>query len=44
LNEQKGIAIAGAHGKTTTSSMTAVVMDECACESDAGKRHGRQRL
>jgi UDP-N-acetylmuramate--alanine ligase len=29
LNEQKGIAIAGAHGKTTTSSMTAVVMDGC---------------
>ncbi len=29
LNEGKGVAIAGAHGKTTTSSMTAVVMERC---------------
>ncbi|QDH20096.1 UDP-N-acetylmuramate--L-alanine ligase [Saccharibacillus brassicae] len=29
LNERKGIAVAGAHGKTTTSSMTALAMEEC---------------
>jgi UDP-N-acetylmuramate--alanine ligase len=29
LNGQKGIAVAGAHGKTTTSSMIAVVMELC---------------
>ncbi|GAB6991413.1 UDP-N-acetylmuramate--L-alanine ligase [Paenibacillus pini] len=29
LNERKGIAVAGAHGKTTTSSMIALVMEEC---------------
>lgn len=29
MNERKGIAVAGAHGKTTTSSMIAIVMEEC---------------
>ncbi|MEC4568555.1 UDP-N-acetylmuramate--L-alanine ligase [Paenibacillus sp. CMAA1739] len=29
LNERKGIAVAGAHGKTTTSSMIALVMERC---------------
>lgn len=29
LNERKGVAVAGAHGKTTTSSMIALVMEEC---------------
>ena len=29
LNERKGIAVSGAHGKTTTSSMIALVMEEC---------------
>ncbi|WNQ12965.1 UDP-N-acetylmuramate--L-alanine ligase [Paenibacillus aurantius] len=29
MNERKGIAVAGAHGKTTTSSMIALVMEEC---------------
>lgn len=29
LNERHGIAVAGAHGKTTTSSMIAQVMEEC---------------
>lgn len=29
MNEKKGIAVAGAHGKTTTSSMIALVMEEC---------------
>lgn len=29
LNEQSGVAVAGAHGKTTTSSMIALVMEEC---------------
>lgn len=29
LNEGRGIAVAGAHGKTTTSSMTAVIMETC---------------
>lgn len=29
LNERKGIAVSGAHGKTTTSSMIAQVMEEC---------------
>lgn len=29
LNERQGIAVAGAHGKTTTSSMTALAMEEC---------------
>ncbi|OUM96253.1 MAG: UDP-N-acetylmuramate--L-alanine ligase [Thermobacillus sp. ZCTH02-B1] len=29
LNEGKGIAVAGAHGKTTTSSMIALVMESC---------------
>jgi len=28
LNEHKGIAVAGAHGKTTTSSMIALVMEQ----------------
>ncbi|MED0676387.1 MULTISPECIES: UDP-N-acetylmuramate--L-alanine ligase [Aneurinibacillus] len=28
LNEKKGIAVAGAHGKTTTSSMIALVMEK----------------
>jgi len=28
LNERKGIAVAGAHGKTTTSSMIALVMED----------------
>ena len=27
MNERKGIAVAGAHGKTTTSSMIALVME-----------------
>ncbi|MCU6711086.1 UDP-N-acetylmuramate--L-alanine ligase [Paenibacillus sp. J5C_2022] len=29
MNAGKGIAVAGAHGKTTTSSMIALVMEEC---------------
>ncbi|ANS75506.1 UDP-N-acetylmuramate--alanine ligase [Paenibacillus yonginensis] len=29
LNERRGVAVAGAHGKTTTSSMIALVMEEC---------------
>lgn len=29
MDEKKGIAVAGAHGKTTTSSMIALVMDMC---------------
>lgn len=29
MHERKGIAVAGAHGKTTTSSMIALVMEEC---------------
>lgn len=29
LNERKGVAVSGAHGKTTTSSMIALVMEEC---------------
>jgi UDP-N-acetylmuramate--alanine ligase len=29
MNERKGIAVAGAHGKTTTSSMIALVMESC---------------
>lgn len=29
LNERRGIAVAGAHGKTTTSSMIALVMESC---------------
>lgn len=29
LNSRKGIAVAGAHGKTTTSSMIALVMEQC---------------
>lgn len=29
LNARKGVAVAGAHGKTTTSSMIALVMEEC---------------
>jgi len=29
MNERKGIAVAGAHGKTTTSSMIALVMEKC---------------
>jgi UDP-N-acetylmuramate--alanine ligase len=29
LNERTGIAVAGAHGKTTTTSMIAHVMEEC---------------
>lgn len=29
LNAKKGIAVAGAHGKTTTSSMIAYVLDRC---------------
>ncbi|MBD0381681.1 UDP-N-acetylmuramate--L-alanine ligase [Paenibacillus sedimenti] len=29
MNERKGIAVAGAHGKTTTSSMIALVMENC---------------
>jgi len=29
LNDRKGIAVAGAHGKTTTSSMIAMVMERC---------------
>ncbi len=29
MNAKKGIAVAGAHGKTTTSSMIALVMEEC---------------
>ncbi len=34
LNERKGVAVAGAHGKTTTSSMIALVMDKCDTRSD----------
>jgi len=29
LNAKKGVAVAGAHGKTTTSSMIALAMEEC---------------
>lgn len=29
LNERLGVAVAGAHGKTTTSSMIALVMEQC---------------
>jgi UDP-N-acetylmuramate--alanine ligase len=29
MNERKGVAVAGAHGKTTTSSMIALVMEQC---------------
>ncbi|ANY70382.1 UDP-N-acetylmuramate--L-alanine ligase [Paenibacillus sp. BIHB 4019] len=29
MNEGKGVAVAGAHGKTTTSSMIALVMENC---------------
>ncbi|MBD2870459.1 UDP-N-acetylmuramate--L-alanine ligase [Paenibacillus arenilitoris] len=29
MNAGKGVAVAGAHGKTTTSSMIALVMEEC---------------
>ncbi|MGZ9585138.1 UDP-N-acetylmuramate--L-alanine ligase [Paenibacillus marinisediminis] len=29
LNAKKGVAVAGAHGKTTTSSMIAYVLDRC---------------
>ncbi|MCR8644151.1 UDP-N-acetylmuramate--L-alanine ligase [Paenibacillus sp. N1-5-1-14] len=29
MNARKGIAVAGAHGKTTTSSMIALVMENC---------------
>jgi len=29
MNVRKGIAVAGAHGKTTTSSMIALVMEQC---------------
>jgi len=29
LNAKKGVAVAGAHGKTTTSSMIALVMESC---------------
>lgn len=29
LNERTGVAVAGAHGKTTTSSMIAIVMERC---------------
>ncbi|MFC0212606.1 UDP-N-acetylmuramate--L-alanine ligase [Paenibacillus chartarius] len=29
MNERKGVAVAGAHGKTTTSSMIALVMENC---------------
>jgi UDP-N-acetylmuramate--alanine ligase len=29
LNERTGVAVAGAHGKTTTSSMIALVMEHC---------------
>lgn len=29
MNAKKGIAVAGAHGKTTTSSMIALVMERC---------------
>lgn len=32
MNEKKGIAVAGAHGKTTTSSMIALVMERCALD------------
>lgn len=29
MNERKGVAVAGAHGKTTTTSMIAHVLEEC---------------
>ncbi len=29
LNTKKGVAVAGAHGKTTTSSMIALVLEQC---------------
>ena len=32
LNERSGIAIAGTHGKTTTSSMIALVMESCGAD------------
>ena len=34
MNERKGIAVAGAHGKTTTSSMIALVMEICFCNNE----------
>ncbi|MEK3869745.1 MULTISPECIES: UDP-N-acetylmuramate--L-alanine ligase [unclassified Paenibacillus] len=32
LNERSGIAVAGTHGKTTTSSMIALVMESCGAD------------
>jgi UDP-N-acetylmuramate--alanine ligase len=32
LNEKKGVAVAGAHGKTTTSSMIALVMEKAGAD------------
>lgn len=32
LNTKKGVAVAGAHGKTTTSSMISLVMEECGAD------------
>ncbi|MNM24238.1 UDP-N-acetylmuramate--L-alanine ligase [compost metagenome] len=32
LNQRKGVAVAGAHGKTTTSSMIALVMEDCGAD------------
>ncbi|MFD2670493.1 UDP-N-acetylmuramate--L-alanine ligase [Marinicrinis sediminis] len=29
MNAKKGVAVAGAHGKTTTSSMIALIMEQC---------------
>ena len=42
LNAGKGIAVAGAHGKTTTSSMIALVMEACGIGSDL--YHRRRNL
>jgi UDP-N-acetylmuramate--alanine ligase len=32
MNAKKGIAVAGAHGKTTTSSMIALILEDCAMD------------
>lgn len=32
LNTKKGVAVAGAHGKTTTSSMISLVLEECGAD------------
>jgi len=49
LNQATGIAIAGAHGKTTTSAMMAVIMTEAGCDptiaigGEVASLHGNAR-